>query len=98
MYTKIACQQKAPKGDKIAPRYCFRARCIVLGRTGNVLGAFVAYDKTPAVGASVMQECEHMIVNFPEGSRYDKDIELVLMTECPVECDESVTYESYTAD
>ena len=96
MYAKIACQQKAPKGDKIAPRYCFRARCVVLGRTGNVLGAFVAYDKTPAIGASVMQECENMIVNFPDGSTYE-DIELVLLTECPVEC-ESVTFVTYTTD
>jgi hypothetical protein len=71
-------------GDKLAAKYCFRAKCkIVHTVTGRTFGEFVTYGKTPDVSHDV----------FIAGRLYTdgEDLEcaepeLVLFRECPVEC------------
>lgn len=89
---RIVCMQTPPKGDKLATRYCFRARCTVVDKGGTPVGAFISYDKTPDVADTLRAVCDSLLSDFPKGTSCDPDIELTLFKHCPVECDDTVQY------
>lgn len=90
---KIVCQQQPPRGDKFAPRYCFKATCkLVHPITSHVLGSFVGYEKTPEVAHDVYIACQISLDGFPDGYECSPDIDLYLLEECPVECVREVRF------
>ncbi len=87
------CTPKNPKDDKVASRYCFRAKCHMIDQvTGNVYGTFTGHDKTMRVTNDVYIACQLSLESFPNGLECDPEIELVLLEECPVECVREVIF------
>lgn len=84
----IKCQ--LPPGDRIAARYCFRAKCTVVHSiTGHIVGEFVSHGKTPS--------CSHDVFIasrlYTEDEQLEcTDVEMTLFNECPVECVREVVY------
>jgi hypothetical protein len=89
---KIVCQ-RAPFGEKFAPKYCFKASCkLVHTVNAHVLGSFVSYEKTPEVVHDVYVACQVSLPGFPEGYECCPDVDLYLLDECPVECVREVKF------
>ncbi len=78
-----------PRTDKIAPKYCFKATAhLRLKTSGQILGSFTSYDKSPEVAAAVQRLCrEHVKDDTMDCTLVD----LVLLEECPTECDGEVS-------
>lgn len=90
---KVLCQTQPPKGDKLAPKYCFKASCkLVHPTTSHVMGAFVAYEKSPDVARDVYIACQVSLEGFPKGYECCPDVDLVFLEECPVECIREVKF------
>lgn len=84
---------QSPKGDKIATKYCFRAKCHLVDFAGRRLGWFIAYDKSPTIAKDVLLACKVSLESFPKGCACDDDVDMVMLPECPVECIREVRYE-----
>ena len=96
--TKLTtCKLSPVRGDRVAPRYCFRAKCrVVHGAKSNVVGEFTCYDKTPDVGRDVFVACRL----FAEGDPLLEctEAELVIFEHCPVECVREVIFTEYKSE
>jgi hypothetical protein len=91
---KALCQLNPPRGERIAKAYCFRARCYVVDiLMAKPRGSFVSHGKDITVAEDVHIACRVSLPSFPAGCECDTDVELVLLEECPVECERTVTYE-----
>lgn len=79
--------------NKPAGKYCFKASCTLVDPVAQrTVGKFVAHHKTPEIAKDVLTACEASLDGFPRGCRCDADVELVFLSECPVECVREVRF------
>lgn len=80
---------------KIARQYCFKASTQVYNQH-RVFGTFVAYGKTLEITKNVENAAKLCLDNCDEfpGCVYD-DVEIVMFSECPVECSARVDFISH---
>lgn len=88
--------QQPPKDDKLAAKYCFRARCKVLDPAKKPIGAYVCYGKGLKIAERVEVTCQLLLsTDFPEGCSCDEAAEVALFEECPVEISNDVYFEIF---
>lgn len=84
--------------DKIANKYCFKATAhLRVKATGQTLGSFTCYDKTPEVGAQVQRICKEHIKDGDESLDCTL-VDLTLHEVCPTECDGEVLAVFYSQE
>lgn len=88
----------APRTDKIAPRYCFKATAhLRVKATGRIVGSFTSYDKSPEVAAQVQRMCKEYLADGDDTVDCTL-VDMVLFAECPTECDGEVSVVFYAQE
>jgi hypothetical protein len=95
MKTLVSMKINPPHKEKIAPKYCFKATAHLRVRASNqIVGSFTAYDKSPEVAAQVQRMCREYVRDGDESVDCTL-VDLVLLEECPTECDGEVSVMFY---